>query len=723
MDSILKGLNEKQAEAVVTKNKRVLVIAGAGSGKTSVLTRRISYIINAGFSADSIFAVTFTNKAAKEMKERVEKLVVGQNVSSMWIGTFHSLFNKILRTHSHLVSVEKDYQIIDDDDQKKILKYVIDEELKLFQSFEKKERTAKIKEAVNESIQYISSNKDLGKRPEDCEWTVFESNKYVANLLSIYFMYEEKLREINAVDFGDLILYPYIIFRDNPEVLKKYQANFKQVLVDEFQDTNYVQYELVKMLSKKGYLFVVGDDDQSIYEWRGAQIENILNYDSLFKDAHVIKLEQNYRSTENILNGANGVINQNKKRRGKTLWSQKGAGDKIKVSLFDSPYNEAEFIASTIKDKIREGMEPKDFAILYRINALSRTAEMKLNDYQIPYKIIGGLAFWARSEIKDIIAYLSVVDNPSNYLAFERIINVPTRGIGEKTFMKIRDYGKENKLNIFEAIGDMIANKVFTKKALENITEFYDFISGLRDIKKQENPLIKDYIEYIIENSNIIDFYKEDGAEKGEERIANLMELIAASEAFEKESTETSIQEFINFATLQTTHDKDKNSNAVQLMTVHTAKGLEFKVVFVIGMEMDIFPSARSIKENKIEEERRLAYVALTRAKDQLFVSCTSNRFPNKEFGVSLFIDEIPKECVEVKDNRASARNSNYNYFNQDNSKQVKSLAYDNIAPGKKITHKKFGRGEVLSINKESAYLLVTVNFEEYGKKTIMMSV
>lgn len=720
---ILTGLNDSQIEAVTSENNRVLVIAGAGSGKTSVLTRRISYIINNGFSPDNIFAVTFTNKAAKEMKDRVEKLIVGTNLSQMWIGTFHSSFNKILRAHSHLVNVDRDYQIIDDDDQKKILKFVIAEELKLFQEYESKERNVKIKEAILEAISYISKKKDFGDRPETCTWSMIEMNMYSTNLLSVYELYEEKLRELNVVDFGDLILYPYIIFKNNPEVLRKYQANFKHVLVDEFQDTNFVQYELVKMLAKKGNLFVVGDDDQSIYEWRGAQIENILGYDELFSDAHVIKLEQNYRSTENILNGANGLIGQNKKRKGKNLWSDKGAGKKIQVSLFETPYDEAGFIASSIKEKMKQGMQPKDFAILYRINALSRTAEMKLNDYQIPYKIVGGLAFWARSEIKDIIAYLAVVENPSNYLACERIINTPTRGIGEKTFIKIRDFARDSDLNIMDAIDVMIGNKSFPKKTMESIKEFNALIAALNDLKQQEGTSIKDYIEYILGNTGIIDFYKEDGSDKGDERIANIMELISASEVFERESSESSIQEFINFATLQTTHDKDKNSNSVQLMTVHTAKGLEFKIVYVIGMEMDIFPSARSINENKIEEERRLAYVALTRAKEELYVSCTSRRFPNKEFGVSLFIGEIPSETTEITDHRASAKNNNYNFYKNDkNEKQAKSLAYDNIKPGKKITHKKYGKGEILSVRQDGGYFLITVDFEEYGKKTIMMN-
>ncbi len=719
MDNIYKGLNDKQKQAVATENKRALVIAGAGSGKTTVLTRKIAHIINSGVSAQNIFAVTFTNKAAKEMKERVEKLFNKNTVDGIWIGTFHSLFNKILRKHAHLVGVETNYEIIDDEDQKKILRIVIDEDLKLFQEYEKKERTAQIKEAVLQAMTYISNKKDNGLQPDDCEWTLLDSNKYCTNLLAVYFKYEERLRDINAVDFGDLILYPYIIFRDNKSVLEIYQNNFKHVLVDEFQDTNFTQYELVKMLSKKGSLFVVGDDDQSIYEWRNANVENIIDFDKEFKSADIIKLEQNYRSTSNILNGANGLIDKNKKRRGKNLWSDKGTGDKIQVLLTNSPYDEADYIASYIKDEIRKGKKASDFAVLYRINALSRTMEMKLNDYRVPYKIIGGLAFWARSEIKDMLAYLSIVDNPNNFLAFERIINVPTRGIGEKTFQKIRNYAEEHSINFKDALKDFVEKSLLPKKSLEAVSEFYSLINELY-VLKSNNVTIKEYIEYIIENTTIIDFYKEDGADKGDERIANVMELIAASENFQNENLSSSVQDFVNFAMLQTTFDKNDNGDYVQLMTVHTAKGLEFDTVFVIGMEMDIFPSSRSIKENKIEEERRLAYVALTRAKSKLFLSNTIFRFPNKDFGISFFIDEVPDEYKTVIDKRKN-NNFNQNYFkNNQNEKQVKSMALDNIQAGKTINHKKYGSGKILSVVRDGGYYLITVNFDNFGKKTIM---
>ncbi len=724
MSNILSNLNDKQLEAVTSKNKRVLVIAGAGSGKTSVLTRRLAFSLDNGFTPDSIFAVTFTNKAAKEMKERVHTLLgVREGVSSMWLGTFHSLFNKILRKNAGLVGIDPNYEIIDDDDQKKILKLVVDEDLKLFLEYEGKERTSKIKEAVLEAISYISSCKDEGARPEDCTWTYEHQQKHCTNLLAIYFRYEERLRDLNVVDFGDLILYPYILFKENPHILSVYQNTFKQIMVDEFQDTNFTQYELVKMLAKNGYLFVVGDDDQSIYEWRGAKVENILKYDEVFKDAHIIKLEQNYRSTENILNGANGVIAQNVKRRGKNLWSTNGEGDKIQVYHFNHPYDEAEFVASTIYNKMREGKEPKDFAILYRINALSRNMEMKLNDYKIPYKIIGGLAFWARSEIKDMLAYLSVIDNPANFLAFERIINIPTRGIGEKTFLKIRKYAEENGIDMKAAIEQMLSEKHFPKKASANIQEFADLVAELHSMKANGSS-IKDYIEYILENTTLVEFYKEDGNDKGDERIANLMELISAGEAFESETQENSIQDFVNFAMLQSTHDKDPNSNSVQLMTVHTAKGLEFDSVFVIGMEMDIFPSARSIKEKKMEEERRLAYVALTRAKKHLYVTSATARFPNADYQSSKFIDEIPEENKEIFDKRNNYNQNPYSSFKDrtDKAKEVKSLAYDNIKVGKELNHKKYGKGKIVSFSVESGYYLITVDFVQFGKKTIMLT-
>lgn len=719
MKNIFDGLNDKQKEAVADNNDRTLIIAGAGSGKTTVLTRRIAHIIKNGTDAQSIFAVTFTNKAAKEMKERVENLFDKNSVSGIWIGTFHSLFNKILRKHAELVGIEPDYEIIDDDDQKKLLKLVINEDLKLFEGYEKKERNTLVKSAINESITYISNKKDNGLRPEDCEWNLLDSNTYSTNILAIYFKYEERLRDINAVDFGDLILYPYIMLRDNITLLKTYQDNFKHVLVDEFQDTNFTQYELVKMLSKNGSLFVVGDDDQSIYEWRNANVENILDYDKVFKNASIIKLEQNYRSTENILNGANGLISKNQKRRGKTLWSENGSGSKIKVLLTSTPYDEADFIANKIREKIRDGSSAKDFAVLYRMNALSRVMEMKLNDYRIPYKIVGGIAFWSRSEIKDMLAYLSIVENPDNFLAFERIINVPTRGIGEKTYLKIRAISEENRINFKDALNKVVEERLLPKKSLEAVSIFNKFVIELYDLKK-ENVSIKDYIEYIIENTTLLDFYKEDGNDKGDERISNIMELISASDHFQSENLENSVQDFVNFAILQTTYDKESNSDCVQLMSIHTSKGLEFKNVFVIGMEMDIFPSSRSIKENKIEEERRLAYVALTRAKKELYLSSTQCRFPKQEFGISFFIDEVPSEFKEIIDKRKNKQDS-YSYFKDTkNERQTKSLGLDNISAGKNITHKKFGNGKILSVSKEGSYYLITVNFEEHGKKTIM---
>lgn len=720
MNNIFDGLNDRQKEAVSENNKRTLIIAGAGSGKTTVLTRRIAHIIKNGASSDSIFAVTFTNKAAKEMKERVESLFDKNMVSGLWIGTFHSLFNKILRKHADLVGIESDYEIIDADDQKKLLKLVISEDLNLFESFEKKERNVLIKAAIGESITYISNKKDNGLRPEDTVWSLLDSNIYSTNILAIYFKYEERLRDINAVDFGDLILYPYIMLRDNKTLLKTYQDNFKHVLVDEFQDTNFTQYELVKMLSKKGSLFVVGDDDQSIYEWRNANVENILEYDKVFKDASIIKLEQNYRSTENILNGANSLISKNQKRRGKTLWSENGTGDKIKVLLTTNPYDESDFIARRVRDKINSGCSAKDFAVLYRMNSLSRVIEMKLNEYRIPYKIIGGLAFWSRSEIKDMLAYLSIVENPNNFLAFERIINVPTRGIGEKTYQKIRALSEADNISFKDAINKSVIDKLLPKKALESVTIFNDFVIELYQLK-EENVSIKEYIEYIIENTTLLDFYKEDGSDKGDERISNIMELISASDHFQTENLENSVQDFVNFAMLQTTYDKESNSDCVQLMSIHTSKGLEFENVFVIGMEDDIFPSSRSIKENKIEEERRLAYVALTRAKKELYLSSTQCRFPKQEFGISFFIDEVPEEFKEVIDKRKNNKNL---YFKEPkNERQSKSLGLDNIQAGKGITHKKFGYGKILSVTREGSYYLITVNFEDFGKKTIMYTV
>ena len=726
MNDIVKGLNNEQKEAVLSKSQHILVLAGAGTGKTQVLTKRIANLINLGVEPSSILSVRFTNKAAKEMKERIKKLIDPSiNIDDIWIGTFHSICNRMLRNHPVASRLGASFQILDSDDQKSLVKQVI-EEMKIFEAYSGKEKSNKIREAVKLSVGYINENKDNIKRPKNCTFGEKEFNFFGFNALKVYKEYEDKRNELEVVDFGDLMLYTVEMFENSKETLKEFQDKFKHILVDEFQDTNHIQYEWLKMLidNKKNYLFVVGDDDQSIYGWRGANIKNILQFDRNFKDTHTIRLEQNYRSTSTILDCANTVIGNNKARKGKNLWSAGDKGNKVNMFIANTTYSEAEYVAKKIKQGIYQGKSPNDFAILYRTNAVSRSAESKLNEYKIPYRIIGGVGFWSRMEIKDVMSYVALIMNPKNNIALERTINIPSRGIGKKTFDKIKQHAGYNRISILDAVKELLENREIkpATKAGKGLQEYLDIVNDGQKLTDNPGALI----EMIVRKSKIIKYYMSEGEEKGAEREQNIMELINSAENFRNDSDNMSdLEAFVNYASLQINADKKDSEEAVQMMTIHTAKGLEFPEVFLMGVEEGIFPSRRNCEGHKLEEERRLAYVGITRAEKELTLSAALNRFGGTS-APSRFMTELPESLV-IKTEETPQQNQYGFLDNRPKSNEIsKPFAqkrnFEKIKIGNNYNHKKYGQGVIISVKEDNDRLIVKVNFDFIGIKQFIVT-
>lgn len=725
----LEGFNEQQAQAVLSRSKRILVFAGAGSGKTKILTTRISHLIEQGLEPYSILAVTFTNKASAEMKERIIKIVgEGKGIEQMWCGTFHSICSRILRTHGGLVGVKNNYQVIDSDDQLSVIKSIINDE-KLFESYTDKEKVSLINEASKNTIKYIGDMKDSGKRPKNADYTQEIYAKYGFNVKRIYEIYEETIHKQNLLDFGDLILYVVELFDKNSEILESYNSRFRHILVDEFQDTNHIQYAFIKHLSKNNYLFAVGDDDQAIYEWRGANVANILNFADDHDNVEVIKLEQNYRSTNNILKCANAVISNNKKRAGKNLWSDSSEGQKVKVNIFEYGAKEAEYIAKEIDSVLAKGVEPKDIAILYRANFLSRELENALNRNRIPYVIIGGVGFWARREIKDIMSYICLIQNNENNVAFERAITVPNRGIGKKSIEKIKDYARQHNFSLIKSAYEMVQKREFKGKMHESLSSF---VMGIVELKKEEQTPFN-LISKVIEKNNLFAYYKEtDRDGNGDEREFNLKELIFIAEKFNNPTPEVNeLEAFVNYAALQSSYDKENKDAAVQLMTVHTAKGLEFEYVYLCGMNNGIFPSQKTLENPRgMEEERRLAYVAITRAKKELVVTAPLSVF-GRAAGVSQFLIELPLDLLKLegeskyylkgetapKTSYKSGFSNDYFKNNQVDHKKVSN----NYKIGDKYLHSNYGEGVVKKIIPVHTSYILEVDFDFVGIKKIIL--
>ncbi len=645
--SIYDTLNEQQKKGVFTTEGPVLLLAGAGSGKTRVLTHRIAYLIDElGVNAWNIMAITFTNKAAGEMKERVENLV-RMGSESIWVTTFHSTCVRILRRYADRLGYDTSFSIYDSDDQKSVIKDVC----KRLQIDTKmlKERTI---------LSAISSAKDELISPEEYELKAAGDYR-MQKIAAAYREYQSVLRRNNAMDFDDLIMKTVELFQTDTEVLGNYQRRFKYIMVDEYQDTNTAQFELIRLLAAAHHnLCVVGDDDQSIYKFRGANIRNILDFEKFYPEAAVIRLEQNYRSTQNVLDAANAVIRNNKGRKSKTLWTDKGEGSRIHFRQFDNAYEEAEFIADNVARKKREGVADfGDCAVLFRTNAQARLLEERFIVEGIPYDVVGGINFYARKEIKDLLAYLKTIDNGRDDLAVRRIINIPKRGIGAATIAKVQDYADMHEISFYEALRQADEITDIGRSAAVKLKPFVTMIQAFRS--KLEFYGLEDLIKDVIETTGYVKELEDSNEEDAESRIENIDELISKIVAFEEIHDQPTLGEFLEEVALVADVDNvQEGSNKVLLMTLHSAKGLEFPHVYMAGMEDGIFPSYMTIVSDdpdEIEEERRLAYVGITRAKEDLTLCYAKMRMIRGETqmnAVSRFVKEIPQELM---DNRPPA--------------------------------------------------------------------
>lgn len=742
----LDTLNPAQREAVEKTEGPVLILAGAGSGKTKVLTTRIAYLIeDKGVQAPNILAITFTNKAANEMRERVEQNI-GPETKDMWISTFHSCCVRILRKDINKIGYNRSFVIYDSADQVTLVKDCLKELNLSDKVFEPK--------AV---ISAISGAKDKLYTPKQFKDINMADNRMV-KIADIYALYQDRLKRNSALDFDDLILKTVELFKANDEVLAYYRSRFRYIMVDEYQDTSKAQYELIKLLAREHQnICVVGDDDQSIYGWRGADIRNILEFEKDYDNVHVVKLEQNYRSTQVILDAANKVISNNIERKRKKLWSEKKEGELIKIQLTGSEIEEADFIADSIAQIARKENRPyKDFAVLYRANAQARPVEDALNRSQIPYNIYGGTKFYERKEIKDLLAYLRVIQNPQDDISIKRIINVPRRGIGLRTIEKIEDRANLKQESIYSVLIDIETNSDISTKARASISGFVDIIGTLRTIK-EVYPVSK-LIEKVLDTTGYMDELVEirnknekDLTGKGEEaqdRIDNLREFISIALEFESSNDDTyenkDLETFLTSIALTSESNDEEDNDRVSLMTIHTSKGLEFPVVFLTGMEEGLFPISRAIKsmsDSQIEEERRLCYVGITRAKEELYMSLTEKRTLYGKTNVAIasrFMEELPEECIErlykVK-KELSYSKASYNMLDKYTKKYMSTISKskvadkvnatikdsnketnpDDIKLGSKVHHPKFGVGTVVSIIGTD----VAIAFDQQGIKKI----
>lgn len=719
-------LNEQQREAVFCTEGPLLLLAGAGSGKTRVLTHRIAYLIEQGVNPYHIMAITFTNKAAREMRERVDNLV-GYGAEHIWVSTFHSTCVRILRRHIDKLGYGNSFTIYDADDQKSLIKDIC----KRFKVDTKLMPERRIMNA-------ISSAKDEFITPSEYEMKYqFDFKK--KKIAEIYKEYQKQLKSNNALDFDDLLFKTVELFQFHPEILDYYQERFRYIMVDEYQDTNTIQFQLISMLARKyRNLCVVGDDDQSIYKFRGANVKNILNFENVFPDAVTIKLEQNYRSTKNILNAANEVIANNEGRKEKKLWTENEEGDLIEFHQYGTEYEEAGQIVNKIEELSNDGYEFKNMAVLYRTNAQSRVFEERFMLKNIPYRIVGGTNFYQRKEIKDMICYLKAVDNGMDDLAAKRIINVPRRGIGAASIDKIQTYAMEHNMGFLDACFSA-ADITTLGNAKKKIQTFADLISDFR--RKQQESSLEELFHYIIEQTGYVEGLKAEGTEEAEGRIENINELLNKIVTYEKEAEESDLSGLLEEIALVADIDNlEESDNRVVLMTLHSAKGLEFPYVFICGMEDGIFPGYMTIMsedEEEMEEERRLCYVGITRAKDKLFLSAAQRRMMQgrTQFNkVSRFVDEIPKELlkldqgINLKDKRpekalfSSNRNQKFRKPYQAksfSSTQIESLSYH---VGDYVKHMKFGCGKVTEIVSGGRDFEVTVDFEKCGVKKMFAS-
>ncbi|HET6630971.1 MAG TPA: DNA helicase II [Woeseiaceae bacterium] len=713
---ILQNLNEPQRRAVTAEARPVLVIAGAGSGKTRVLTHRAAWLIEVeGIAPQSLLAVTFTNKAAAQMRGRIESLL-RQPVQHLWIGTFHGLAHRLLRRHWSEAGLSQNFQIMDSDDQLRVIKRLV-RNLELDDS-----------QWVPREIQYfINAQKDEGLRPAHL---MDERDPNRAQFIALYREYQAFCDRSGLVDFGELLLRAHELWRDHPEVLEHYRRRFRHVLVDEFQDTNAIQYAWIRLLAgQTGIPFVVGDDDQSIYRWRGARVEHIARFQKDFPGTQIVKLEQNYRSTGTILKAANAVIAHNDSRMGKNLWTEGAEGEPIRVYSAYNERDEAEFIVARLRDWSEQGNARADAAVLYRSNAQSRVLEEYLLNARLPYRVYGGLRFFERAEIKDALAYLRLIASRDDDNAFERIVNRPTRGIGARTVEAMRAYARANGCSLWRAAGAVASFDTTGGRARSAVRVFLNLIERMA---KDLVPLgLADQVDHVIYASGLVDFFRKDKGEQGETRVENLEELVSAARSFTKDPADemSVLDAFLAHAALESGEGQAGNwEDCFQLMTMHSAKGLEFPLVFLCGMEDGLFPHRRSVTDSgSLEEERRLCYVGITRAKQCLYITHAEKRrlhgidslaFPSR------FISEIPAELVEEVRPRVQVARPLYA------DTRPRARTGGNLQPGadagirlgQRVRHGKFGEGVILNCEGQGAHARVEVVFEHAGTKWLVLN-
>ncbi|QBM18875.1 DNA helicase II [Marinobacter sp. JH2] len=708
---IIDPLNDAQREAVTAQNDHLLVLAGAGSGKTRVLVHRMAWLMTVDrVPPTGILAVTFTNKAAKEMRSRIEQMM---NIPArgLWFGTFHGIAHRLLRSHWKDAGLPENFQVLDSDDQLRLIKRVMRE-------FQIDESQWPPKQAQ----WFINSQKDEGLRADHIQEN--PGDHFTNTMLKIYRQYEKLCHQGGLVDFGELLLRSHELWLHRPELLAHYQERFQHILVDEFQDTNTIQYAWLQVLaSNRVPLTVVGDDDQSIYGWRGAKIENIQQYQRDFPNARMVRLEQNYRSTQMILKAANAVIANNQGRLGKELWTDGPDGDPISLYAAFNEQDEANYIADSITDWVNQGNLRSEAAILYRSNAQSRVLEESLMRQGIPYRVYGGLRFYDRQEIRNALAYLRLVQYHRDDAAFERVVNIPTRGIGAKSLSEIRSYATEQGISLWESSERMLAAGQVKGRAKTGLQSFLDIINGLSEMLGEAS--LQGLMKQAIENSGLKDYHASEKGEKGQARVENLEELVNALSDFEVEDGVDPLAEFLAQAALDAGESQaEDHEDSVQLMTLHSAKGLEFPMVFLAGVEEGLFPHSMSLEEpGRMEEERRLAYVGITRAMKKLVLTYAESRrlYGQEKFhALSRFVREVPADCLqEVRLRNTVTRPAmvgrpNESMFAQDSAKQ------SGFSLGQRVRHPKFGEGIVMNSEGTGHHTRVQVNFDEGAKWLVL---
>ncbi|HCO00373.1 MULTISPECIES: DNA helicase II [unclassified Methylophaga] len=711
VSELLDDLNKPQREAVAAPLGHTRILAGAGSGKTRVLVHRIAWLIQAeALSPANILAVTFTNKAAAEMRGRIEQML-GYPIGGMWVGTFHGLAHRLLRSHWQEAGLPQGFQILDSDDQLRMIKRII--------------RGMSLDEAQwppKQAQWYINGQKDEGLRAAHLQ---AGEDPYSQNMLAIYLAYEQACERAGVVDFGELLLRSHELWLKRPDILSHYQQRFSQILVDEFQDTNTIQYAWIRVLAgQTGHLFIVGDDDQSIYGWRGAKIENIQKFHKDYPDASTVRLEQNYRSTGNILAVANAVIKNNSERLGKELWTEDADGEPIQLYNAYNERDEAAYLVQEVRNWMNQGGQRSDVAVLYRSNAQSRVIEEALMQSAVPYRVYGGLRFFERAEIKDVLSYLRLVSNRRDDAAFERIVNTPTRGIGAATLTQLRQYARETNQSMWQSAVDTLQQKVFPARAANALSSFLELIDSLTP--EDDTMSLHELTALVIDESGLRTHFAKDKTEKGQGRIENMDELINASREFMRADDEEEmplLDAFLAHAALEAGENQgDQWQDCVQLMTLHSAKGLEFPIVFMVGMEEGLFPGQKSADDPlRLAEERRLCYVGMTRARKTLYLLYTESRYlygQEMHPRPSRFLSEIPAERVHQVRSPQNMAASGLTAL----ASRSQSADDNGFRTGQQVMHQKFGQGVIIDTEGNGSHARVHVNFKQAGSKWLVLA-